>query len=52
VPEYEHLTHVVRVIDVPAFAGGLELCIVMDGDGERALGFLSEGRCPADPPAR
>ena len=47
VPEYEHLSEVVRVIDVPAVSGGLEMCVVMDGDGEKALGFLAEPRCAA-----
>jgi len=43
-PEYEYLSDVVRVIDVPSVSGGLELCVVMDGEGERALGFLAEPR--------
>jgi hypothetical protein len=44
-PEYEDLSEVVRVIDVPAVTGGLEVCVVMDGEGERALGFLAEPKC-------
>ncbi|MBM3293952.1 MAG: pyruvate, phosphate dikinase [Candidatus Aminicenantes bacterium] len=52
VPEYEHLGEVVRVIDVPAASGGLELCVIMDGDGEKALGFLAETRCPPEPASR
>ena len=41
-PEYEHLSNVVRVIDVPAVSGGLELCIIMDAENERGLGFLAD----------
>jgi hypothetical protein len=47
VPEYEHLSDIIRVIDVPATASGLELSVVMDGEGERALGFLAEPKTPA-----
>jgi pyruvate,water dikinase len=41
-PEYEHLSNVVRVIDVPAASGGRELCIIMDAENERGLGFLAD----------
>jgi len=41
-PEYEFLTDIVRVIDVPAVAGGCELQVVMDAESERALGFLAD----------
>ncbi len=41
-PEYEHLSSVVRVIDVPAVSGGRELCVIMDAENERGLGFLAD----------
>ena len=41
-PEYEHLSNVVRVIDVPATSGGRELCVIMDAENERGLGFLAD----------
>lgn len=48
-PEYEYLSDVVRVIDVPAVTGGCEVQVVMDAESERALGFLADikpGSCP------
>jgi len=47
-PEYEFLSPIVRVIDVPAVTGGLEVRVVMDGEREFALGYLcdpSEVQC-------
>jgi len=41
-PEYGFLSSVVRVIDVPAVTGGLEVLVIMDGDRETALGFLCD----------
>jgi pyruvate,water dikinase len=41
-PEYEHLSNVVRVIDVPEVSGGRELCVIMDAENERGLGFLAD----------
>jgi pyruvate,water dikinase len=41
-PEYEYLSPVVRVIDVPAATGGCELTIAMDAVRDQALGFLTE----------
>jgi pyruvate, water dikinase len=41
-PEYQHLSNVVRVIDVPAASGGRELCVIMDAENERGLGFLAD----------
>jgi pyruvate,water dikinase len=41
-PEYEFLSAVLRVIDVPAVTGGSELQVVMNADSELALGFLTE----------
>ena len=41
-PEYEYLTPVVRVIDVPAVTGGCELTVAMDAVREQALGFLTD----------
>ena len=41
-PEYDHLSNVVRVIDVPAASDGLEICVIMDAENERGLGFLAD----------
>jgi hypothetical protein len=49
-PEYDFLSDIIRVIDVPRTTDGLEVRIVMDADAERALGFLcdpAEGQCRA-----
>jgi pyruvate,water dikinase len=49
-PEYEHLSSVLRVIDVPAVAEGQEIRVVMDGERDMALGFLCDpatGQCRA-----
>jgi hypothetical protein len=35
----------VRVVDVPAVTKGRHLEIVMDGEHERAVGYLKEGKC-------
>ncbi len=40
-PEYEFLSPVLHVIDVPAVAGGAEVEVVMNADNEFALGFLA-----------
>jgi len=42
-PEYEFLSSVLHVIDVPAVTGGAELQVVMNADSEFALGFLTGG---------
>ncbi|MFC1852762.1 PEP/pyruvate-binding domain-containing protein [candidate division CSSED10-310 bacterium] len=39
-PEFAHLDHVVRVIDVPRISDNLILRILMNGDKKKALGFL------------
>ena len=39
-PEYADLSHVVRVIDVPAATGGLVARVLMDADANRALAML------------
>lgn len=41
-PEYAHLSHVVRVLDIPSITGGKILKVMMNGEGEEALGFLSD----------
>jgi len=41
-PEYEYLSEVIKVIDIPRSINGCELNIVMDAENEMALGFLSE----------
>jgi hypothetical protein len=43
-PEYEYLSDIVRVIDVPKSTGGSEIRVVMDGDHGLALGFLCDPR--------
>jgi len=40
VPEATRLAGVVRVIDVPAATDGMLLHVLMDGDDQRALGYL------------
>jgi len=42
VPEYEYLSNVIHVIDIPAVANGSEVIVVMDAENENALGYLSE----------
>jgi len=41
VPDYAHLAPALHVIDVPAATGGLVLRVLMNGDIERAVGFLA-----------
>jgi len=41
-PEYKYLSNVIKVIDIPALTNGCELNIVMDAEGEIALGYLAE----------
>jgi hypothetical protein len=41
-PDYAHLEHVVRVIDVPQASAGCEIHVLMDGEKDQALGFLAE----------
>ena len=43
-PEYAYLDQVVRVIDVAQVADGGELQVIMDGERDEALGFLTDGR--------
>lgn len=42
-PEYAYLEPVVRVIDVTQVAEGAELQVIMDGERDEALGFLTDG---------
>ncbi len=42
-PDFADLAEVVRVIDLPAAANGLLLQVAMDGEGQRALGWLGPG---------
>ncbi len=44
-PEYQHLAHVLRVIDVPAARDGLVLKVLMNGEEERAVGVLCHDEC-------
>ena len=41
-PDFVRIAHVVRVIDVPASAGGQVLQIRMNGDTEQAVAFLTD----------
>lgn len=41
-PEYEYLSRVIRVIDVPSVAPGCEANVIMDAENETAMGFLVE----------
>ncbi len=41
-PEFQHLAHVLRVIDVPSARGGLVLKVLMNGEEDRAVGVLGE----------
>ncbi|MDP2956281.1 MAG: PEP/pyruvate-binding domain-containing protein [Longimicrobiales bacterium] len=41
-PDSEHLSHVVRVIDVPKTRDGLVLNVLMNGETEEAVGILCE----------
>jgi len=42
VPEYADLEGVLRVLHVPEIAGGKMLNLIMDGEADRALAFLSQ----------
>ncbi len=46
-PEFQHLAHVLRVIDVPSARGGLVLKVLMNGELEHAVGILCEDECSA-----
>jgi hypothetical protein len=41
-PEYEYLSNIIHVIDIPAVVKGHEVIVVMDAENENALGYLSE----------
>ena len=41
VPEYADLAGTIRVIDVPAAAGGQVLKVLMNADQDEAIGYLS-----------
>jgi pyruvate,water dikinase len=41
-PEYEYLSNVIHVIDVPAVANGCAVNVVMDAESENALGYIAE----------
>jgi len=45
-PDFEHLSHVVRVIDVPKCRDGLVLRVLMNGELDEAVGVLCEMECP------
>ncbi|MFA6957608.1 MAG: PEP/pyruvate-binding domain-containing protein [Thermoanaerobaculia bacterium] len=41
-PEFEHLAGTIRVIDVPRATGGLTLQVLMNGETDEAVAFLSD----------
>ncbi len=41
-PDFQHLAHVLRVIDVPSARDGLVLKVLMNGEEETAVGLLCE----------
>lgn len=43
-PEHADMENIVRVIDVPAVAGGRRLRVVMDGRADQALAYLDDPR--------
>ncbi|RME49599.1 MAG: phosphoenolpyruvate synthase [Caldilineae bacterium] len=43
-PQDEGLADYIKVIDVPAASGGKKMCVVMDGEKERAIGYLTHPR--------
>jgi len=43
-PEYEYLSKVIKVIDVPSVANGSRVNIVMDAENEIALGYLADAK--------
>ena len=45
-PEFARLADTLKVIDVPGETGGLILRILMNGDLDRALGFMTEKSAP------
>ncbi len=42
VPEYRHLSHVVRVLDIPALTGGQTVQILMNAQTDKALALLTD----------
>ncbi len=42
VPEFAHVASALRVIDVPAVTGGRILRVLMNGDQDEAVGYLSD----------
>jgi len=50
-PEYAHLADVLRVIEVPAVAGGRVLRVAMNAELDEALGYLATPDEPAREPA-
>jgi len=51
-PDFAHLAHVLRVIDVPAATGGQVLQVLMNADEERAIANLSEPSITVEPEAK
>ena len=42
IPKYEHLSNVIRVVDVPSISGGRVLRVLMNSDLDEAVGILAE----------
>jgi len=49
-PEFEHLAHVVRVVEVPRETDGLILRVLMNADLREAVGYLAEPGPTSDLP--
>jgi predicted nucleotidyltransferase len=49
-PEYAHLAHTVRVIDVPGSAKGMRLRVLMNADLEEAVGYFDSPSSDRDQP--
>jgi pyruvate, water dikinase len=43
-PEYKHLTGVIKLIDIPKTTGGLIMHVVMNADQEKAMAYLTSRR--------
>lgn len=48
-PEFASLAPVIKLIDVPAVTGGLEMTVLMNADEESAIGILNQPRQYAGP---
>jgi hypothetical protein len=47
-PEYAYLEEVLKVVDLDQAAPGLRLDVVMDGEQDAAVGYLTEAASPGE----